>query len=212
MNKLKIFTVGFIRENPVFCLFLGTCATLTLTKTLNEAVGLGVVVSIVLVLSNIIISLTKKIVPEEIKIPVYAIIIATLAKSLDLLLQAYVPVLSSWLGLFVSLIVVGGIVMARAEFASKHSVVEATLDGLGMGVGYTFGLILMAIVRQFLSTGIINLTNPFTGNDIFKVGLPENVITEYTIPLLKEPAGAFLTFAVIAAVFALINQNKGREQ
>lgn len=214
MSKMKNFTAGLIRENPVFSLYLGLCSVLAVTTSVNNALGMGVTVIIVLVLSNAVISLLRKIIPDEIRIPVFIVIIATLVKCADLLLQAFTPELSSTLGVFISLIVVNCIILGRAEaFASKNGVIDSILDGLGMGIGYTVGLTLMALIREFLSTGAITLINPFTNELIAKIGLPADIAAEYAISLFKDPMGAFLTFALIAAGVAALNNRskKGKE-
>ena len=193
MNRKENFTAGFIRENPVFGLYLGCCSTLAITTSLNNAIGMGVSVIIVLILSNIIISLMRKIIPDEIRIPVYIVVIAALVKSIELLIKAYAPSIDSALGLFLPLIVVNCIILGRAEaFASKNGLLDSALDGLGMGLGYTCALIVMSLIRQILATGLVNFTNQL----IFEVRLiPES----FTISMFGSPTGAFLTFAVLAA-------------
>ena len=197
MNRKENFTAGFIRENPVFGLYLGCCSTLAITTSLNNAIGMGVSVIIVLILSNVIISLMRKVIPDEIRIPVYIVVIAALVKSIELLVKAYAPSIDSALGLFLPLIVVNCIILGRAEaFASKNGVLDSALDCLGMGLGYTCALIAMSLIRQILATGLINFTNPFTNQLIFEVRLiPES----FTISMFGSPTGAFLTFAVLAA-------------
>jgi len=212
MSKFKIFTAGLIRENPVFSLYLGICSVLAITTTLNGAIGMGLTVIIILTLSNIVISLIRKITPNEIRIPVYIVIIASLTKSAEMLLYAFTPDLANTLGVFISLIVVNCIILARAEaFASKNTVIDSALDGLGMGLGYTVGLIIMAIIREFLATGSIVLTNMFTNEVIFKIGLTEQLASKYAITLFNGPEGAFFTFAIIAAVVAALSKKKGKE-
>ena len=143
MNRKENFTAGFIRENPVFSLYLGLCSTLAITTTLNNAIGMGVAVIVVLIMSNVIISLIRNITPSEIRIPVYIVIIATLVKIIQMLIKAYAPSLDSALGVFIPLIVVNCIILGRAEaFASKNGVFDSALDGLGMGLGYTVSIIL----------------------------------------------------------------------
>ena len=141
MNRKENFTAGFIRENPVFSLYLGLCSTLAITTTLNNAIGMGVAVIVVLIMSNVIISLIRNITPSEIRIPVYIVIIATLVKIIPMLIKAYAPSLDSALGVFIPLIVVNCIILGRAEaFASKNGVFDSALDGLGMGLGYTVSM------------------------------------------------------------------------
>ena len=197
MNRLDNFKAGFIRENPVFALYLGLCSVLAISTTLNNAVGMGAAVIAVLVLSNVIISAMRKITPEEIRIPVYIVVIATLVKIAELLIQAYAAELYVALGVFIPLIVVNCIILGRAEaFASKNTILDSAIDGIGMGLGYTVGLILISVIRQILSSGVLNFSNPFTQQMIFEVRLiPQN----FVIAMFSQPTGAFLTFALIAA-------------
>lgn len=198
MNRKENFTAGFIRENPVFGLYLGLCSTLAITTTLNNALGMGVAVIIVLVMSNIIISLIRNVTPSEIRIPVYIVVIATLVKIIQMLIKAYAPALDSALGVFIPLIVVNCIILGRAEaFASKNGVVDSAIDGLGMGLGYTVAILVMSIIRQVLATGILSLENPFDATQIiFSLQLiPE----DYIISMFNQPVGAFITFAFLAA-------------
>ena len=139
----------------------------------------------------------RKIIPDEIRIPVYIVVIAALVKSIELLIKAYASSIDAALGLFLPLIVVNCIILGRAEaFASKNGVLDSALDGLGMGLGYTCALVVMSLIRQVIATGLINFTNPFTNQLIFEVRLiPES----FTISMFGSPTGAFLTFAVLAA-------------
>ena len=200
------FKSGFVKENPVFALYLGICSVLAITTTLNNALGMGITVTIVLILANTIVSLLRKITPNEIRIPVYIVIISTLVKSSELLIKAYAPTLDTALGVFIPLIVVNCIILGRAEaYASKHSVIESAVDGLGKGLGYTFGLIIMSVIRQALGTGVLNLTNPFTGNMIFEIQI---IPADYVISVFTQAVGAFLTFALIAAAVSALNARK----
>lgn len=210
MSLFKNLKTGFIDENPVFGLYLGICSTLAITTTLNSALGMGVSVIAVLVFSNVIISALRKIIPDEIRIPVYIVIIAGLVTIVEMLIHAYSPSLYSALGSFINLIVVNCIIMGRAEaFASKNNVTASALDGLSMGLGYTFSLIAMSLIRQLLATGSIGLTNPFNDNIIFNW----NIIPQaYTISLFKSNVGAFLTFAILAAALAAYNSNSKKRK
>lgn len=201
MNRKENFTAGFIRENPVFGLYLGLCSTLAITTTLNNAVGMGVAVILVLVMSNIIISCLRKVTPSEIRIPVYIVVIATLVKIIQMLIKAYAPALDSALGVFIPLIVVNCIILGRAEaFASKNGVFDSALDGLGMGLGYTVSIIVMSALRQILATGMLTFENPFNvEQSIFSIRLiPE----DYVISMFSQPVGAFITFALLAGALA----------
>ncbi|MEF9920724.1 MAG: electron transport complex subunit E [Erysipelotrichaceae bacterium] len=201
MNRMKNFTAGFIRENPVFSLYLGLCSTLAISTTLNNAIGMGVAVIVVLILSNVMISAIRNITPNEIRIPVYIVIIAALVKVIQMLIKAYTPSLDTALGVFIPLIVVNCIILGRAEaFASKNSIFDSALDGLGMGLGYTFAVTAIAIIRQILSTGILSFANPFNIEQmIFSIKI---IPTDYIIPVFSQPLGAFFTFALIAGGLA----------
>lgn len=197
MNRKENFTAGFIRENPVFGLYLGLCSTLAITTTLNNAIGMGVAVILVLVLSNVIISMLRNFTPSEIRIPVYIVVIATLVKIIQMLIKAYAPALDSALGVFIPLIVVNCIILGRAEaFASKNGVLDSALDGLGMGLGYMVSIIFMSVIRQVLATGMVDFANPFNAEQmIFSLRLiPE----DYVISMFSQPIGAFITFAFLA--------------
>ena len=210
MNRKENFTAGFIRENPVFSLYLGLCSTLAITTTLNNAIGMGVAVIVVLIMSNVIISLVRNITPEEIRIPVYIVIIATLVKIIQMLIEAYAPALNTSLGVFIPLIVVNCIILGRAEaFASKHGVLDSALDGLGMGLGYTLAVTSMSLIREVLSTGMINLVNPFDETQVlFNIRiLPD----DYVISMFSSPVGAFVTFAILAALVSVYKNHAGQK-
>lgn len=198
MNRMQNFKNGLIKDNPVFGLYLGLCSTLAITTSINNAIGMGVAVIFVLILSNMIISAIRKLVPDEIRIPVYIVIIATLVKIIQMLIQAYAPALDSSLGVFIPLIVVNCIILGRAEaFASKNGVLDSALDGVGMGLGYLLAVLSMSVIRQLLSTGVLSMTNPFNEAQVlFSLRLiPE----DFTISMFSSPLGAFMTFACLAA-------------
>ncbi|NLC97161.1 MAG: electron transport complex subunit RsxE [Erysipelotrichaceae bacterium] len=206
MDRWKNFKSGFLDENPVFGLYLGICSTLAITTTLNSALGMGVSVIAVLIASNVIISALRKIIPDEIRIPVYIVIIASLVTIVEMLIHAYSPSLYSALGSFINLIVVNCIIMGRAEaFASKNSIIDSALDGLGMGLGYTLSLVTMSLIRQIIGTGSIGLSNPFTDDVIFNFQI---IPTGYEISLFKGNVGAFLTFAILAASLTAYKNSK----
>ena len=201
MNRKENFTAGFLRENPVFSLYLGLCSTLAITTTLNNAIGMGVAVIAVLVMSNVIISLMRNITPSEIRIPVYIVIIASLVKVIQMLIKAYAPSLDTALGAFIPLIVVNCIILGRAEaFASKNKVLDSALDGLGMGLGYTVSIVIMSGIRQLLATGALSFDNPFNAaQNIFTLKI---IPDDFTISMFSQPVGAFCTFACLAAGLA----------
>lgn len=206
MNRFENFKAGLIKDNPVFSLFLGICSTLAITTTVNNAIGMGVSVIIVLIMSNVIISCVRKITPDEIRIPVYIVIIATLVKIIQMLIQAYAPSLNTSLGVFIPLIVVNCIILGRAEaFASKNGILDSALDGLGMGLGYTLAVLSMSCIRELISTGGIKVVNPFNEAQVW---LNLHIIPEnFTISIFGSSVGAFITFAVLAAAVGAYKQH-----
>lgn len=206
MNRFENFKAGLIKDNPVFSLFLGICSTLAITTTVNNAIGMGVSVIIVLIMSNVIISCVRKITPDEIRIPVYIVIIATLVKIIQMLIQAYAPSLNTSLGVFIPLIVVNCIILGRAEaFASKNGILDSALDGLGMGLGYTLAVFAMSFIRELISTGGIKVVNPFNEAQVW---LNLHIIPEnFTISIFGSSVGAFITFAVLAAAVGAYKQH-----
>ncbi len=156
MNQLKNFTKGFIRENPVFVLFLGLCPTLGVTTTAINGMGMGMATTFVLLMANIVVSLIKNFIPDKVRIPSFIVIIASFVTIVELTMQAYLPSLFDALGLFIPLIVVNCLVLGRAEaFASKSDLSTSAIDGLGMGLGFTFALTLLGAVREILGSGSI---------------------------------------------------------
>jgi len=154
MNQWKNFTKGFIKENPVFVLLLGMCPTLGTTTSAINGLGMGLATAFVLTMSNLVISLVKNVIPDKVRIPSFIVIIASFVTIVDLSMNAYLPALHKQLGLFIPLIVVNCIVLGRAEaFASKNSIGSSILDGLGMGLGFTFALFLLGTTREILGSG-----------------------------------------------------------
>ncbi|MBR2824808.1 MAG: electron transport complex subunit RsxE [Solobacterium sp.] len=209
-KQKRSFVSEMLYNNPVFGLYLGICSSLAITTTLNNAIGMGIAVIVVLVLSNIVVSLLAPITPDEIHIPVYIVIIASLVTIVGMLMQAFTPQLFSALGAFIDLIVVNCIILGRAEaYASKNNVLDSAKDGLMMGLSYTFSLIAMSFIRQLLGTGVLSMSNPMTNAEIFSLRLiPEG----YEIGIFTQQTGAFLTFAILAAaVTAYKNANDKKE-
>ena len=206
------FKNGFIKENPVFGLYLGMCSTLAISTSLNNAIGMGLCVTLVLLFSNIIISAIRKIVPDEIRIPVYIVIIATLVTIIEMLVHAFMPELYSALGVFLSLIVVNCIILGRAEaFASKNGILASAVDGIGMGLGYTFALILISVTRELLATGGICFVNPFDATQtIFAFNI--SMLEPFKISLFSTSVGSFLTFACFAALFTWIKNRPAKKK
>jgi electron transport complex protein RnfE len=156
MNQLRNFTKGFIKENPVFALFLGLCPTLGVTTTAINGMGMGLATTFVLLMANIVVSLIKNFIPDKVRIPSFIVIIASFVTIVELTMQAYLPDLFEALGLFIPLIVVNCLVLGRAEaFASKNNLLSSFIDGLGMGLGFTFALTLLGAVREVLGSGSI---------------------------------------------------------
>lgn len=156
MSQMKNFTKGFIKENPVFVLLLGLCPTLGVTTSAFNGLGMGLATTFVLIGSNLVVSLVKDFIPDKVRIPAFIVIIASFVTIVELMMQAYVPALFDQLGLFIPLIVVNCIVLGRAEaFASKNSVGASVIDGLGMGLGFSFALTILGAVREILGSGAI---------------------------------------------------------
>jgi len=188
------FVKGLIITNPVFVLVLGLCPALAVTSSIDNALGMGAGVIFVLLGSNIIISLIRRITPAIVRIPIFIVIIATFVTVLSLLFEAYIPALYESLGIYLSLIVVNCIILGRAEaFASKNSVLFSIADALGIGAGFTLALLIVAFFREILGTG----------------GLSVFGITLFSIPVLSEspliffimPPGAFLVLGLLLALF-----------
>ena len=202
----KNFLKGIIAENPLFVSILGTCPALATTTSLEAALGMGLLFTIVLICSSVLVSLLRKLIPEEIKTPAYIVIIATFVTMVKMLSNAFLPELYSTLGVFISLIVVNCIVLGRAEaYASKNNVFDSLVDALGMGVGYTLAILAIAFFREFLGTG------GFTIGEIFNF-LPKYTLQiipeEYAISIFQLPAGAFIVLGLILAVLAFIKNRK----
>lgn len=156
MSKLTILTRGIIKDNPTFVLLLGMCPTLGTTTSAINGMGMGFATLFVLVLSNIVISLVKNVIPGKVRIPAFIIIIASFVTIVQLCMEAYVPALYATLGVFIPLIVVNCIILGRAEaFASKNNILDSALDGLGMGLGFTLSLTALGAVREMLGSGAI---------------------------------------------------------
>ena len=153
-SNLSIFLNGFIKENPILVLILGTCPTLATTSSAANGLGMGLATTFVLLGSNVVISLIKSLIPDKVRIPAYVVVIATFVSVVEMVMQAYVPALYESLGIFIPLIVVNCIVLGRAEaFASKNSVGKSALDGLGMGLGFALALAVLGSIREVLGTG-----------------------------------------------------------
>lgn len=202
----KNFLKGILVENPLFVSILGTCPALATTKSIEAAIGMGILFTIVLVCSNLLVSLLRKLIPEEIKTPAYIVIIATFVTIVKMLTNAFLPELYSSLGVFISLIVVNCIVLGRAEaYASKNGPFDSFIDALGMGAGYTLAIIIMAFFRELLGTGAFTFGKIFTFIPVTKLQI---IPKGYEIMIFQNPAGAFIVFGVILGVIAFIKNRK----
>jgi electron transport complex protein RnfE len=199
-SKLNILTKGFFKENPTLILVLGCCPTLAVTTSVGNALGMGAATTFVLLMSNIIISALKNIIPDKVRIPSYIVIIATFVSMIDLLIQGFLPALSASLGVFIPLIVVNCIVLGRAEaFANKNSVLDSALDGLGMGIGFTIALVLIGGIREILGAG------SFLGFQF--------IPSEYNMLIFVLAPGAFIVFGfVMAAVRYIVNKSEEKKK
>ena len=185
---------GLLTKNPVLVQLLGMCSTLAITTNLFNGLGMGICVTMILICSNVIISALRKVIPGQIRIAAYIVIIAGFVTMVDLLLQAFLPTLSESLGVFIPLIVVNCIILGRAEaFASKHGVVASALDGLFQGLGYTIALVVMSIIRELLGNGTF-------GGGLLCGGEGIRVIPEvFPAGLMVMPVGGFLTLGFLIA-------------
>lgn len=196
-KKLSILLAGIIKENPVLILVLGTCPTLATTTSVISAISMGIVATIVLVCSNFVISLLRKVIPDTVRIPCYIVIIASFVTAIQMLLEAYLPSIFDMLGVYLALVVVNCIILGRAEmFARKNPVGSSVLDGLGMGIGFLLALLIMATVREVLGAGC------FAGYEI-------PVLSEFKIPILTQAPGGYLVFGIVIAAMNAINAKQG---
>lgn len=196
-KKLAIFLKGIIQENPVLILVLGTCPTLATTTSVISAFSMGVVATLVLVLSNVVISALRKLIPDTVRIPCYIVIIASFVTAMQMLLQAFLPPIYEMLGVYLALIVVNCIILGRAEmFARKNPVFHSFLDGLGMGIGFLLALLVMATIREVLGAG------SFAG---FEISFLQGI----KIPILVQAPGGYLVFGFVIAAMNVINAKRG---
>lgn len=206
ISKKSIILAGIITENPTFVSLLGMCPTLATTKSLEAAIGMGLLVILTLIGSNTIISLLRNIIPSEVKIPCYIVIIATFVTIIKMLTQAILPDLYSSLGVFISLIVVNCIILGRAEaFAAKNGPVASFFDGIGSGIGFTLAICVVAIIREILGTGAITVGAyfPLGAQYIFHI-----IPAKYALSIFVQSAGGFLALAIVLAVLAFKKNRK----
>ena len=199
-KKLWIFLKGLIAENPVLVLVLGTCPTLAVSTSVISAISMGLAATVVLVCSNVVISLLRKIIPDTVRIPCYIVVIAAFVTAVQMLLNAYLPDIYEMLGVYLALIVVNCIILGRAEmYARKNGVLDSALDGLGMGVGFLLALFAMAAIREIFGAG------SFAGFEI-------PVLVDYKIPLLVQAPGGFLVYGILIAIVNAIGPKKGAQK
>ena len=194
MNLKKQFLEGLFTKNPVLVQLLGMCSTLAITTSLFNGLGMGVSVMVILICSNVLISALRKVIPSQIRIAAYVVIIAGFVSVVDLLLQAFLPELAANLGMFIPLIVVNCIILGRAEaFASKNGVLASAADGLFQGIGYTMALVIMSVIRELLGNGTF-------GGGILNGGEGYRIIPEsYPAMQMVMPVGGFLTLGFVIA-------------
>ena len=195
MNYFKTIINGLIKENPTFVLMLGMCPTLGTTTSALNGMSMGLATTFVLICSNVVISLLKNLIPDKIRIPAFIVVIATFVTIIQMAMEAYMPALYDSLGLFIPLIVVNCIVLGRAEaFAAKNNPFASFCDGLGIGLGFTFGLTLLGIVRELLGTGALFSLRIF----------PE----EFGVLIFVLAPGAFITLGYLIAIINKLRTSK----
>ena len=203
-SKLKTFTNGFLRENPLLVLNIGLCSSLGVTTSIFNGIGMGIGMTFVLVMSEIVISIFRKLIPSAIRLPIFITVIAAFTTIVQLVLNAYVESLYNALGVFIPLIVVNCIIMGRVEaFASKNKLGDSILDGLGMGIGYTIVLVGISLIRELLGGGTL-----FAGT-AFKIEvLPE----AFRIGIFNSAPGGFLVFGILAACLQAWKQYQANKE
>jgi electron transport complex protein RnfE len=198
MSKLKILFNGIIKENPVLVLVLGTCPTLAISVSVSGALGMGVAATFVLIGSNAVISALRKIIPSNVRIPCYITVIAAFVTIVMMLIKAFVPSLYAALGVYLPLIVVNCIILGRAEmFAAKNKILDSIFDGIGMGLGFTLIIVIMASIRELLGEG-----------SWFGISI---IPKEYTIGVMTRSPGGFFTFGLLMAALAAILAKRGKK-
>lgn len=195
-NKLSIIINGFIKENPVLVLVLGTCPTLAISTSIISALAMGISATLVLMGSNLVISLLRKIIPDQVRIPCYIVIIAGFVTVVQMLLQAYLPDLFDMLGVYLALIVVNCIILGRAEmYASKNGPIDSVCDAIGMGIGFTIALLCMAFIREVF------------GNATF-AGQKLEFLEPFKISILTQTPGGFFVYGCLIAIVNKVSNGK----
>ena len=208
MNLGKQFKEGLLTNNPVLVQVIGMCSTMAITTSMFNGIGMGVAVTVILTLSNVIIAAIRKIIPDKIRIAMFIVVIAGFVTCVDLLIQAFVPALSESLGVFIPLIVVNCIILGRAEaFSYKNGVGASFFDGIFQGIGYTAVLVVMCLIREFLGAGTFG-GGILNGGDGIRI-LPE----QFPMAMLTLPVGGFLVLAcLIAAMQWALSKSKNKEE
>ena len=205
-SKLQLVFNAAITNNSTFSMMLGLCSVLASSNSLSTSIGMGVAVILVIMITNMLVSAVRNITPNEIRIPVYIVLIASVVTIIQMLMQAFTPQLAMSLGVYLPLIVVNCIIMARAEvFASRNRVVDSILDGLGTGLGFFLAIVAISLVREILGTGSLQWVEPFGNTEIFKVTiLPPG----FALSILLTPTGAFITIGLLLALVNAIGKRK----
>ena len=212
-SRLAVFTKGFIKENPNLVLLLGTCPTLATTSSAFNGMGMGIAATVVLICSNIAISILAKIIPDKVRIPCYIVVIAVFVTIVQLIVQAFAEPLYNSLGVFLPLIVVNCIILGRAEmFASKNGILDSALDGAGMGLGFTCSLTCIGAVREIIGSGTI-FSGFFLGGDELAEQLTVHLpfISDHPLMIVALAPGGFFIFACAIAVVNKILTSKGKK-
>ena len=213
-SKLSIFLRGIIAENPVLILVLGTCPAIAVSTSIVSAISMGLAATVVLLGSNVVISLLRKIIPDSVRIPCYIVVIATFVTLVEMLLHAFAEPIYNLLGIWLPLIVVNCIVLGRAEmFARKNTALDSALDGLGMGIGFLVALLAMALVREILGEGTILKGLESFGirpiSLLFRAAEDGSMLYDFRIPILAQAPGGFLVFGIMIAIMNKLTEKKG---
>ncbi len=195
-GNLSLIFKGLLLENPVFVLILGTCPTLAVSKTVIGAIGMGLAATAVLICSNMVISMLRKVIPDSVRIPCYIVVIASFVTIVEMIIHAFVPVIYDLLGVYLPLITVNCIILGRAEmFAGKNNILKSAVDGLGMGLGFCIALVMMATIREVIGLGA------FAG-----INIP--FLESYTIKFFQEAPGGFLVYGILIALVYKLTHGK----
>jgi len=219
-DRKEAFLNPIWKNNPLLIALLGMCPALAVTKTLEASFGMGILFTLVLVCSNVLISAIRKWIPEEVKTPAYIVVIATFVTLVKMFSEAFLPELYSTLGVFVSLLVVNCIVLGRAEaYASKNTVVNSLLDGLGNGLGYTVAICLIGLIREILGSGRLTFGATFTfiadlnGGEKIRLPILKGDNYDFSMSFFSFPAGGFLVLGIVLAVsIAIVNARENKRK